>query len=178
MPPLLAAFAAAANATAAAAPAAATAAAPAAATAAVAATKAAATAVAANATAAVANATAKAAVKSAGKIVIGWQGGVVIATLAIALIVMGMDLIGPDLVFGTLASIYMVSGIITMKEGAAGFANTVRAHAGACRGALLHAPRRLRPRCCACGGCSPRVGPAHAVGQRCLPPPPTPIREC
>lgn len=55
---------------------------------------------------------------------IGWQGGVVIATLFVSLIVMGMDLIGPDLVFGLLAAIYMVSGIITVKEGAAGFSNT------------------------------------------------------
>jgi len=38
------------------------------------------------------------------------QGGVVIATLFIALIIMGFDWIGPDLVFGGLASIYMVSG--------------------------------------------------------------------
>jgi hypothetical protein len=132
MPPLIAAFAAA-NATAAAT---ASAAAPAAAATAVAAAPtvvAAAASAAANATAAIAaNATAAAAanatgaaVKAATKIAIGWQGGVVIATLAIALIIMGMDLVGPDLVFGTLAAIYMVSGIITLKEGASGFANTV-----------------------------------------------------
>lgn len=36
----------------------------------------------------------------------------------------GLDLIGPDLVFGLLTAIYVVSGIITVNEGAAGFANT------------------------------------------------------
>lgn len=35
-----------------------------------------------------------------------------------------MDLVGPDLVFGALTSIYVVSGIISTSEGAAGFSNT------------------------------------------------------
>eukprot|EP00878_Enallax_costatus_P023684 GHUV01025215.1.p2 GENE.GHUV01025215.1~~GHUV01025215.1.p2 ORF type:complete len:328 (+),score=77.33 GHUV01025215.1:790-1773(+) len=37
---------------------------------------------------------------------------------------MGMDLIGPDLVFGALTSLYIVSGILSTNEGAAGFSNT------------------------------------------------------
>jgi hypothetical protein len=76
---------------------------------------------------AVANAT-KAAASDGGldSVKIGWQGIVVCVTLGLSLIVMGMDAVGPDLVFGGLAAIYMVSGIITIKEGAAGFANTVR----------------------------------------------------
>ncbi|GBF89760.1 sodium sulfate co-transporter [Raphidocelis subcapitata] len=77
------------------------------------------------AVAAAANAT-KAAAAGGGldKVVIGWQGIVVCVTLGLSLIVMGMDAVGPDLVFGALASIYAVSGIITVKEAAAGFANT------------------------------------------------------
>ncbi|KAI8476576.1 MAG: putative sodium/sulfate cotransporter 3 [Monoraphidium minutum] len=55
---------------------------------------------------------------------IDWKGIVVIITLFFALIVMGLDAIGPDLVFGALTAVYMVSGILTVKEGAAGFANT------------------------------------------------------
>lgn len=68
---------------------------------------------------------------------IGWQGGVVIATLFIALIIMGMDLIGPDLVFGFLAALYMVSGARPRAR--------ARAPRAANRG-RAQAPRRARAR--------------------------------
>jgi hypothetical protein len=59
------------------------------------------------------NKTAEATVNNVGsfaKIEITWMSIVVIVTLAIALVVMGFDWIGPDLVFGALASLYMVMG--------------------------------------------------------------------
>jgi hypothetical protein len=37
---------------------------------------------------------------------------------------MGFDLVGPDLVFGGLTALYVTSGIISIRDGAAGFANT------------------------------------------------------
>lgn len=36
----------------------------------------------------------------------------------------GLDLVGPDLVFGALTSLYVVAGIISLNEGASGFSNT------------------------------------------------------
>ncbi|KIZ06533.1 hypothetical protein MNEG_1421 [Monoraphidium neglectum] len=75
------------------------------------------------------NATANATVKAAAKggienVVIDWKGIVVIITLFFALIVMGLDAVGPDLVFGGVTAIYMVAGILSVREGAAGFSNT------------------------------------------------------
>lgn len=120
MPSLLGSFAAAANATApalgAAAAAAANATAPALSTAA----------------AAVANATAPAVAAGIAKVAIGWKGAVVAATLGVALIVMGFDAVGPDLVFAALAALYMVSGIISIKDGCAGFSNSVRRQLACC----------------------------------------------
>jgi hypothetical protein len=37
---------------------------------------------------------------------------------------MGFDWLGPDFVFAGLGTIYMITGIIDLKEGAAGFSNT------------------------------------------------------
>lgn len=37
---------------------------------------------------------------------------------------MGFDLVGPDLVFAGMASFLMAAGVISVKEGAAGFSNT------------------------------------------------------
>lgn len=37
---------------------------------------------------------------------------------------MGMDLVGPDLVFGGLTALYVTTGIISIRDGAAGFSNT------------------------------------------------------
>jgi len=37
---------------------------------------------------------------------------------------MGMDLVGPDLVFGGLTALYITAGILPIKDGAAGFSNT------------------------------------------------------
>jgi hypothetical protein len=37
---------------------------------------------------------------------------------------MGFDLVGPDLVFGGLTALYVTSGIISIRDGAAGFSNT------------------------------------------------------
>eukprot|EP00879_Flechtneria_rotunda_P031768 GHRR01034729.1.p1 GENE.GHRR01034729.1~~GHRR01034729.1.p1 ORF type:complete len:164 (-),score=29.62 GHRR01034729.1:217-708(-) len=41
-----------------------------------------------------------------------------------SLIVMGLDLVGPDLVFGGMTAIFAVSGIISVRDAAAGFSNT------------------------------------------------------
>jgi hypothetical protein len=41
-----------------------------------------------------------------------------------SLLVMGFDLVGPDLVFGGLTALYVTSGIISIRDGAAGFSNT------------------------------------------------------
>ncbi|WIA31323.1 hypothetical protein OEZ86_002225 [Tetradesmus obliquus] len=57
-------------------------------------------------------------------VALGWQGITVACTLAASLIVMGFDLVGPDLVFGGLTALYVTSGIISIRDGAAGFANT------------------------------------------------------
>lgn len=55
---------------------------------------------------------------------ITWEGGLVVATLIIALITMAFDLVGPDFIFAGLASLYMAARIITVSEGSTGFSNT------------------------------------------------------
>eukprot|EP00877_Chromochloris_zofingiensis_P003154 jgi/Chrzof1/1283/Cz10g01050.t1 len=57
-------------------------------------------------------------------VAIGWRGIVVIITIGISLIVMAFDAVPPDFVFGLMASIFMVTGIINLKEGSSGFSNT------------------------------------------------------
>ena len=41
-----------------------------------------------------------------------------------SLIVMGFDWVGPDFVFAALGTIYMITGIISIRDGSAGFANS------------------------------------------------------
>ncbi len=48
----------------------------------------------------------------------------VIVTLSISLVVMAFELVGPDLVFALMSSIFMAAGIISTKDGASGFSNT------------------------------------------------------
>ncbi|KAF6235190.1 hypothetical protein COO60DRAFT_1671656 [Scenedesmus sp. NREL 46B-D3] len=57
-------------------------------------------------------------------VALGWQAITVACTLAVSLLVMGFDLVGPDLVFGGLTALYVTTGIISIRDGAAGFSNT------------------------------------------------------
>jgi hypothetical protein len=41
-----------------------------------------------------------------------------------SLVIMGFDWIGPDFVFAALGTLYTLCGILSMREAAAGFANT------------------------------------------------------
>ena len=47
---------------------------------------------------------------------LGWQGGVVIAVLLVGIGVMVMDLVGPDLVFAAMSSIFVAARIIDIKQ--------------------------------------------------------------
>lgn len=47
---------------------------------------------------------------------LGWQGGVVIAVLFVGIAVMVLDLVGPDLVFAAMSSIFVAARIIDIKQ--------------------------------------------------------------
>ena len=53
-----------------------------------------------------------------------WKGGVVCGVLSAGLVVMGFDWVPPDFVFAAMSAVMMACGIISVKEGASGFANT------------------------------------------------------
>ncbi len=55
---------------------------------------------------------------------LGWQGGVVIAVLLVGIGTMVFDLVGPDLVFAAMSSIFVAARIIDIKQFSAGFSNT------------------------------------------------------
>ena len=47
---------------------------------------------------------------------LGWQGGVVIAVLLVGIATMVLDLVGPDLVFAGMSSIFVAARIIDIKQ--------------------------------------------------------------
>jgi len=79
---------------------------------------------AANATKAAAAAAPAAAKAAAVSNKLGWQGGVVIGVLFVGIAIMVFDLVGPDLVFAAMSSIFVAARIIDIKQFAAGFSNT------------------------------------------------------
>ena len=47
---------------------------------------------------------------------LGWQGGVVIGVLIVGIAIMVLDLVGPDLVFAGMSSIFVAARIIDIKQ--------------------------------------------------------------
>ena len=47
---------------------------------------------------------------------LGWQGGVVIGVLIVGIAIMVLDLVGPDLVFAAMSSIFVAARIIDIKQ--------------------------------------------------------------
>ena len=54
---------------------------------------------------------------------VGWEGAFTITTLALGLVVLFRDLVGPDFVFLGMLAALMASHIVSVEEGLEGFAN-------------------------------------------------------
>lgn len=55
---------------------------------------------------------------------LGWQGIVTAVLLGVALVIMAFDWVGPDLVFGGMTTLLIITGILSLRDAAAGFSNT------------------------------------------------------